>query len=187
MSDLKFDDNDFKRFWNKVVKTNKCWNWTGAKGQWGHGQFWNGKRLVNAHRISYEMHIGKIPKGLTIDHMCRNPPCVNPKHLQAITMRDNILLGSKAQNTHCPNGHPFSADNTFYIKTSRSCRICKRKRDIQYWKKHGECYRQRKRLQYLRDKDKILSKQRDYYHKNKEKILARQMAYQRSRKSAGKL
>src|ERR1700676_5168759 len=121
-----------QRFWNKVNKTDTCWLWTGSKGQWVHGQFWNGKRLINAHRISYEWNVGKIPAGLTIDHICRNPPCVNPSHLQAITMRDNILLGSKAQNTHCPKNHPFEGHNVIWVKTSRMCRICKQDKDRRY-------------------------------------------------------
>lgn len=180
-----FTDELKARFFAKVNKTYTCWLWIGSKGSRGYGQMWNGKRVVAAHRLAYEWFVGPIPAGLTIDHICQNPPCVRPEHLQAITMIDNILLGSKAQNTHCPKGHPFSEENTFYINLSRSCRICKRKSDNRQWVKHGTQYRARKRLQYLRDKDAILAKQRAYYEKNKEKILARQMAYQR-RKASGR-
>lgn len=174
-----------ERFWKKVNKTDSCWLWNGAKGQSGHGQFWNGNRLVQAHRISYEWSVGAIPKGLTIDHICQTPPCVNPDHLQVMSMMDNVLLGSKVQNTHCPNGHPFSKENTFYIKTARSCRICKRARDIVYWKKHGDQYRKRKRARYLIDKDKILAKQRERYLVVRERILAQQKQY-RLLKSCGR-
>lgn len=177
-----------ERFWNKVDTSTGytgCWNWLASKYR-GYGQFWDARRLVPAHRFALELYTGKpISEELTVDHLCSNPSCVNPKHLQAITMRDNCLLGSKAQNTHCPKGHPFEGRNVIWFKTSRSCRICKQHCDRRQWVKHGKRYRAKKRIQYLRDKDKILAKQRAYYEANKEKILARQRAYQKLR-SAGK-
>lgn len=79
-----------KRFWDKVKKTNKCWNWLGCKTSTGYAQIIRNKRLVYVHRLSYEFNIGKIPTGLTIDHKCKNRICVNPKHLEAVTLRVNI-------------------------------------------------------------------------------------------------
>jgi len=182
---VSFTDEELGRFWNKVEKTPICWFWTGATRNRGYGDAWaNGKHYA-AHRLAYEAVVGPIPKGLTVDHKCGVTSCVNPSHLQVMTMLDNCLLGSKAQNTHCPKGHPFSEENTFWIKTSRSCRICKRARDVKYRLENPEEYRLYKRKQYARDKVKISAKQKEYYAKNKEKILTRQMEYQR-RKSAGK-
>ena len=68
-----------------------CWLWTGAVSQnAGYGLFWNGEKLVGAHRHSYEMHSGKtIPGGLLVIHSCDVRSCVNPDHLRVGTYHDN--------------------------------------------------------------------------------------------------
>lgn len=125
-----------QRFWRYVAKTDTCWNWTGAISS-GYGVFVVDQRptkAVRSHRYSYELAHGPIPDGLTIDHLCRNKRCVNPDHLEAVTMRVNVLRnsGPSARNaiaTHCIHGHPFDAENT-YIKPDgrRRCRACERDR-----------------------------------------------------------
>jgi hypothetical protein len=79
-----------ERFWAKVTKSDDCWEWTGSRGNYGHGALAVDGRNVGAHRFSYELAIGPIPTGLVIDHMCHNPPCVNPAHLRAVTHKQNI-------------------------------------------------------------------------------------------------
>lgn len=78
------------RFWSKVNKTGACWLWTGATTN-GYGSFWldDRRRAYHAHRLSYSAHFGEIPDGLVIDHICHQPSCVNPNHLQAVTVRQN--------------------------------------------------------------------------------------------------
>jgi hypothetical protein len=126
-----------QRFWEKVEKKAYCWEWTGSKYH-GYGQFWDGKKLVGASRFSWLLANGVIPPELTIDHVCQNPGCVNPEHLQCIPMLDNCRLGSKAQNTHCPKGHPFEGRNVIWVKTSRMCRICKQDKDRRYHHRNKE-------------------------------------------------
>lgn len=77
------------RFWNRVDKTETCWNWTGSKGRGGYGWAKVCGKQQAAHRISYELCVGVIPEGHDIDHMCHNRLCVNPEHLRPATRKEN--------------------------------------------------------------------------------------------------
>lgn len=124
-----------------------CWVWSGAKDRWGYGQFGSNRRVVLAHRWSYEYFVGPIEKGLTLDHLCRNRGCVNPAHLQVVTMRENILRGecppaNHARKTHCKYGHPLSGKNlAVWSNGVRVCRTCRRRLDAQWRAKNGNVRR----------------------------------------------
>lgn len=97
-----------ERFWCKVKKTSECWEWTGYKNSKGYGMFRLGtehkfKHCVS-HRYSYELLASKIPKGLQLDHLCRVRHCVNPKHLEPVTARENTVRGLATLNRK--NGLP---------------------------------------------------------------------------------
>jgi hypothetical protein len=121
------------RFWSKVSyePTSGCWLWIGYVTKNGYGRFfWRG-RAEWAHRAAYEMAVGPIPTGLTIDHGCRVRSCVNPSYLEVVTIGENVRRGESvfAQNkrrTHCPVGHPYTTENTRHWHGQRKCRACNR-------------------------------------------------------------
>ena len=126
------------RFWKKVKKTDTCWIWIGAKSEQGYGRFIaQSGRVLQAHRFAYELMNGVIPEGMELDHLCKNPSCVNPSHLEVVTHAENIVrsMAGKVNNpqtikTHCPSGHPYDELNTYLNKQGkRECRICHRERN----------------------------------------------------------
>ena len=121
----------FERFYKKVqMEPNSgCWLWEASCGRNGYGCFQVGKKNRKAHRVSYELHIGPIPDGLQLDHLCRNRCCVNPDHLEPVTNRENCLRGETGKyqrdKTHCPHGHPYSGSNLMMRPNGkRRCRAC---------------------------------------------------------------
>jgi len=111
-----------------------CWLWDAYTNRpKPYGRFRLDGKLEVAHRVAYRMFVGPIPDGLTLDHLCRRPRCVNPFHLEPVTVTENIRRGTQGwnmrQRTHCPRGHAYDAANTWTSKAgSRHCRTCIRER-----------------------------------------------------------
>lgn len=132
----------WQRFWAKVEIGPGCWLWTaaGARSGNGYGRFHRDGRLLLAHRVAYEWLVGSIPDGLELDHLCRVRACVNPGHLEPVTLRENILRGESpsarnAVKSECPQGHPYDEANTYVDRTGRRhCRTCAKRRKAASWR-----------------------------------------------------
>ena len=132
MGTLKGLSTLVKFVWYDPDDQDSCWEWTGSQDKLGYGRvYYNGKG-DRAYRVFYEMIVGPIPEGLVIDHLCRNPPCVNPDHLEPVTTRENLSRGDPTRynriKTECPSGHPYDKENTYNRPDGRGrqCKICMR-------------------------------------------------------------
>ncbi|HUG99555.1 MAG TPA: HNH endonuclease signature motif containing protein [Gammaproteobacteria bacterium] len=89
---MKQKSDPLLRFLIKVKKgaAHECWTWTGARTKpriptstvLPYGQFKFQGKTQSAHRVSYRLFRGEIPRGMHVMHLCDNPSCVNPDHLR---------------------------------------------------------------------------------------------------------
>jgi hypothetical protein len=149
MSEVRFGDSRLpERFWAKVQPepNSGCWLWTAAADPMSYGRYMSTSPqgpVKLAHRVAYIALTGHDPIGLHLDHLCRTPACVNPLHLEAVPHAVNVRRGVAAARTrarhasvtHCPVGHPYSAENTYHgtirrsdgrTYPSRRCKTCRR-------------------------------------------------------------
>jgi hypothetical protein len=116
-------------FEGKVRPTN-CLVWIGATNTKGYGLVSiGGGQIALAHRVAYEAEFGPIPDGHVIDHLCRVRNCVNPMHLQAVTVAENNRRGRAAERLTvgdlCINGHHIAEDGLYVRPTGATeCREC---------------------------------------------------------------
>lgn len=133
-----------ERFWSRVDRSDPsgCWLWTRATNNKGYGSVNLYHHPVGAHRVAYELLVGPIPEGLVLDHVvargCTSRACVNPAHLEPVTNSENLrrtvfFNRANGRKTHCPEGHPYTPENTYRQGNgARECRECRRERSRAY-------------------------------------------------------
>ena len=115
---------------------NGCWPWLGHVDKRGYGRTHDEHGCsALAHREVYVILVGPIPSGLELDHLCRNPPCANPSHMEPVTGAENKRRAAAANYTNCcPSGHPFDEANTYVDRQGyRKCRACRRHKARAYY------------------------------------------------------
>lgn len=148
-----------ERFWAKVDKTGTCWLWTGSTTVRGYGQFGAGGKSgknYRAHVWAWEQVNGPVPDGLVLDHTCHSADpdcpggsacahrqCVNPAHMEAVTVLENVLRGRQGdvvqgRRDTCSRGHPLTGNVYVDPRGHTACRTCRNE--------NAATYRQRKKM-----------------------------------------
>jgi hypothetical protein len=116
---------EFDELWYE--DENGCHIWKRAESSKEYGRY----RRMPAYKYAWERDNGRqVPVGLELDHLCRNPSCVNPDHLEPVPHVENLrrspltLAGRNIRKTHCPSEHPYDEKNTYRWRNKRYCRIC---------------------------------------------------------------
>jgi hypothetical protein len=127
-----------------------CWLCTSSNNQRGYGRLYINGHLVTAHRYSYEISVGPIPDGLELDHLCRQPCCVNPAHLEPVTPFENghraAIAREVERNFHCKNGHKRTLENTFFKPNgAKVCNECRRESRSR-WVEKNQTWKPKRRV-----------------------------------------
>ena len=138
-----FDPAVVEKFWgnlNRFAGADACWLWEGETTERGYGRFRVSRKVdLAAHRMSVLLDGRELPPSMVVDHLCRNRLCCNPRHLEVVSTKVNVLRGvgptaENAARTHCIHGHllpPFSLSQP--SKNARRCLECQKRHDHNYY------------------------------------------------------
>lgn len=148
--------------------TGDCVLWDGRVGDHGYGM--QSRRL--AHRMAWEETHGPIPPGMQVHHRCEIKLCINPQHLELMSVADHArhhgptaaflaLVEERRSRTHCPKGHEYTPENTILKQGKRHCRECAKAYSREWHQRNRERVlpemRERERLRRLRKKQESLA------------------------------
>lgn len=160
------------QFWRRTMPLeNGCWAWIGSCFDHGYGSFSvKGKRTL-AHRAAYAS-VASVTEGLVLDHLCRNRWCVNPSHLEEVTVAENILRGTgraalNARKDFCGRGHALS-EHVVNSSGERYCQTCRSSTQKAYYRANRERVLARQKAHYLRNRDR----RREYFKSRRTQIGA---------------
>ena len=133
--------SDLDRFFSRIAihPATKCWLWCGSCDRHGYAQFWSQGKNTRAHKFIFELHYGSLLEGEQIDHVrvrgCLYRSCVNPYHLEAVSLQENLSRGTNfnLSKKQCIHGHLFSHANTYWYRGRRICKVCARLRERVYY------------------------------------------------------
>lgn len=141
-----FSDRAVARFRSRyrVDRATGCWRWLATTTGEGYGLMSADGQSLLAHRLSYLVHVGPLDPSLTVDHLCKNPGCVNPLHLQQVSQAENCrraasdrkprptLYPSKKAprpprpaRTHCRHGHELARVYVDRKTGAKRCVVCR--------------------------------------------------------------
>jgi hypothetical protein len=114
-----------------------CWEWQRGRTNIGYGQVWFRNKVEKAHRASFMLAKGDIPKDREIDHLCFTRACINPDHLRLVTHKENCRSTRKAKSLFCKRGHEYTEKTLFMTKKeTRVCKVC-RYENVRRWIKRN--------------------------------------------------
>lgn len=123
-----------------------CWAWQGTKNEDGYGLVSISGKREYVHRVMYQLFVGPVNYNRELDHLCRNPSCCNPLHLEAVSSRENSLRGNHPlfvihREQRCRRGHDLSIEENVRRMSNgtKRCRICAIDYQRQYRKAKREC------------------------------------------------
>lgn len=128
-----------------MVNTDDCMLYAGPLSNQGYGAvryYYKGTHINSrVHRLVYERFVGEIPEGLVLDHLCRVRHCINPNHLEPVTVKENNLRGispmaQNARKTVCIKGHKYEGNNLWKKNGARYCRECQNEYNRGYYQRN---------------------------------------------------
>jgi len=172
---IEISSQVLKRFYSyiKINPKSKCWEWQRYITKDGYGQYYFDFKLGYAHRFAYEYFKGTLQNNQHIHHTCENSICVNPDHLEQLSPKEHIRKTPlhNAKKTHCPQGHEYTSENTYFYSAGRRCKKCLKLHHHNYYHKDIE---ESRRLHN--------NSVRNYYAKNRKKEKLRTTLWRKNKK-----